>query len=178
MAYNVNGTVNVSTDKILQGAGKMTLDGIDLGSFRDGITHTYNETHAFTRSDYALGEIDGEVTGAELSVNTILEQSTAQNICIAMGGNTSSSSSSSSSIVWDFGPEMGVHPKVLVVTAMSEKDKTKARRITYHRVIRIGQTAMSFRRGTEVLLPVSFKCLLNASGKFWRLEDPVALEDL
>jgi hypothetical protein len=175
---NVNGTVTPNTSQIIQGAGKITLDGINLGSFRDGVTLTYNETHSFTRSDYALGEIDGEVMSAEMSVNTILEQNTATNLCIALGANTSSSSSSSSSILFDFGPEMGVTPKTLVITGMSAMDKTMGRRVTFARTIRIGQTAQTFKRGTETLLPVTFKVLLNTNGKYFRLEEPIPLASL
>lgn len=178
MPYSVNGTVPVNTSQIIQGAGKMTLDGISLGSFRDGVTITYNETHSFTKSDYALGEIDGEVMSSEMSVNTILEQNTATNMCISLGANTSSSSSSSSSIVFDFGPEMGVQSKQLVLTGMSAMDKTKAARYTFFRVVRIGQTAQTMKRGTEQLLPITFKCLLNTSGKYCRREEPIPLDQI
>ncbi|NLA66548.1 MAG: hypothetical protein GX862_11685 [Leucobacter sp.] len=175
---SVNRTVNPNTEQIIQGAGKIKLDSIDLGSFRDGVTITYSSTETFTRSDYALGEIDGEVTGSEMSVNTILEQATATNICVALGGNTSSSSSSSSSIIYDFGPEMAMAPKELVLHGASALDKTKGRRFTFFRVIRVGQTGQTLRRGTEQLLPVTFKCLLNGSGKYFRMEEPVSLEEI
>lgn len=175
---NINSTVTPTTGQIIQGAGKVTLDGVDLGSFRDGVTITYNETTNFTRSDYALGEIDGEVMSSEMSVNTILEQNTARNMCIALGANTSSSSSSSSSVRFDFGPEMGITPKELIVTGMSSMDKTQGARYTFFRVIRIGQTAQTLKRGTEQLLPVTFKCLLNTSGKYFRREEPIPLDSL
>ena len=174
---SVNRTVSPDTTKILQGAGKIKLDSIDLGSFRDGVTLSYSETQSFTRSDYAIGEIEGETTAAEMSVNTTLEQATATNICIALGGNTSSSSSSSSSIIWDFGPEMAITPKQLIMYGPSALDKTVGRRFTFDRVIRVGQTSQTFKRGSEHLLPVTFKVLLNSSGKYFRLEEPVAISD-
>jgi len=175
---NINSTVSVDNGKILQGAGKIKLDGIDLGSFRDGVTLTYNETHSFTRSDYGLGEIDGEVMESTCEVNTTLEQATVTNMCIAMGGNTSSSSSSSSSISWDFGPEMAVRTMALVLTGMSAMDKTKGRRFTFFRVLRVGSTAHTLKRGSESLLPVTFKCMQNSASKYFRLEEPIPLASI
>lgn len=175
---NINSTVNVNVDQIVQGAGKITLDGVDVGSFRDGVTVTYNESFATTRSDYAIGEIDSELIGAECSVNTTLEQSTLTNIAIALGGNTSSSSSSSSSKLYDFGPTTAIVTKELVITGMSADDKTKGRRITFFKAQRIGQLGFSFKRGAETLLPVTFKILLNSSGKFFRIEEPIPLNQI
>lgn len=176
--FNVNGTVTPNTDQIIQGAGKLRLDGVDLGSFRDGITISYNENVSFTRSDYAIGEIDAEVMSAEMTVNTILEQNTARNMCISLGANTSSSSSSSSSIMFDFGPEMGIQAKQLIVTGMSAMDKNQGARYTFYRVVRMGQTSQTLKRGSEQLLPVSFKVLLNSSGKFFKREEPIPLASL
>lgn len=180
---NVNSTVTPEVEQIVEGAGKIKLDGVDLGSFRDGVSISYSEQLQFTRSDYALGEIDGEVMSSELTINTVLEQATLRNICIGMGGNTSSSSSSSSSKRWEFGPEVSITPKQLIITGMAPADvdpnaKSKARRITFDRVVRIGQTGISFRRGTETLVPVQFKALLNNSNKYFTLEEPIPLADL
>lgn len=171
---NVNNTVDVQTSEILQGAGKIKFGGVDLGSFRDGITVTVSTEYSYTRSDYAIGEIDSEATGATCEVNTTLEQGTVRNWCVALGGNTSSSSSSSSSIVWDFGPEMAQNPQILKFLGMSEKDKTQYRRVEFFRAQRIGSTATSFRKGVEVLFPVTWKAFLNSSSKFFRVTDPVA----
>ena len=171
---NVNNTVSVNTAEILQGAGKLMFGGVDLGSFRDGITVTIAQEYSYTRSDYAIGEIDSEATSATCEVSTILEQGTVRNWCVALGGNTSSSSSSSSSIVWDFGPEMAQNPQVLKFLGMSEKSKTGYRRIEFHKAQRIGSTATSFRRGVEVLFPVTWKCFLNDDSKFFKVTDPVA----
>lgn len=172
---NINGRVTPDTTKIIEGAGPISLDGVNLGSFRDGVTMSSSKTMVFTRSDYALGEIDGEVTASEMSVNTILEQNTVTNMCIALGGNTSSSSSSSSSAIYDFGPEMSVTTSVLVLYGMSAMDKTKGARYTFDRVVSVGQVSQTLKRGVEQLLPVSFKCLLNASGKYGRREEPIPL---
>lgn len=177
MTTNVNGTVSPTTAEILQGAGKLKYDGIDLGSFRDGITVTVNDEFAFTRSDYSVSEIDAERTLTTCEVNTILEQGTIRNMCVVLGGNTSSSSSSSSSIRWDFGPETAVETHELICHGMSEKTKTKARRVTFFRVIRIGSSAIPFRRGAETLLPVTWKALSDSDNddKFFRVEDPIPL---
>lgn len=172
---NINSTVSVNTGEILQGAGKIKIDGVDVGSFRDGVTITYNEGQSFTRSDYGLGEIDGEVMSSECSVNTTLEQATLRNIAIALGGNTSSSSSSSSSKSYDFGPTMAITTKELVLGGMSSDDKTKGRKYTFFRCMRVGQTAMTLMRGKEQLLPITFKCLLNSNSKYFRMEEPVDL---
>jgi hypothetical protein len=171
---NVNNTVSVNTAQILQGAGKIEFGGVLLGSFRDGITVTVTTEYAYTRSDYAIGEIDSEATGATCEVNTTLEEGTVRNWCIALGGNTSSSSSSSSSIIWDFGPEMAQNPQALKFLVMSEKDKTQYRQAEFFRAQRIGSTATSFKRGAEVLFPITWKCFLNTDSKFFRITDPVA----
>jgi hypothetical protein len=170
---NVNNTVSVNTAEILQGAGKLSFGGVDLGSFRDGVTMTVATEYSYTRSDYAIGEIDSEATTATCEVNTTLEQGTVRNWCVSLGGNTSSSSSSSSSIIWDFGPEMAQNPQILKFLAMSETDKTKYRRIEFFKAQRIGSTATSFKRGAEVLFPVTWKCFLNTDSKFFRVTDPV-----
>lgn len=178
---NVNNRVSPNIDAILQGAGKITFGGVTLGSFRDGITVTMNVDYAYTRSDYAIGEIDSEATAATCEVNTSLEEATVRNLCIALGGNTSSSSSSSSSIVWDFGPEASQNPQILLLEGMSAgagtpspTAKTKFRRYTFFKAQRIGSTAWSLRRGVETLLPVTFKAFLNSNNKFFKVEEAIA----
>jgi len=168
---NVNNTVTVNTAQILQGAGTLTFGGVDLGSFRDGITVTIAHELSFTRSDYAVAEIDAESTLVTCEVNTILEESTTRNWAVAIGGNTSSSSSSSSSIIWDFGPELALNLVPLIFLGMSEFDKTKNRTITFDRAARIGSTATTFRRGVEVLLPVTWKVFIKTDGSFFKVED-------
>lgn len=175
---NVNNRVTVDTLAIIQGAGIIKFGGVDLGSFRDGVTVTLNVDYAYTRSDYAIGEIDSEATASTCEVNTILEEGTIRNLCIALGGNTSSSSSSSSSISWDFGPELAQNPQVLTLEGMSAGAgtpsavaKTKFRRYTFDRAQRIGSTAWNLRRGVETLFPVTWKCFLNASSKFFKVEE-------
>lgn len=177
---NVNNRVTVNTLAIIQGAGKITFGGVDVGSFRDGVTVTVNVDYSYTRSDYAIGEIDSEATASTCEANTTLEHGTIQNMCIAMGGNTSSSSSSSSSIVWDFGPELSQNPQELILEGMSAgagtpsaTAKTKFRRYTFYRAQRIGSTAFNLRRGVETLYPVTWKCFLNASSKFYKAEECV-----
>lgn len=178
MSANINSTVQAVTSEIIEGAGKITLDGVDLGSFQDGVTITYTPNWQFTNSEYAAGEIDGELMSSECLVNTILEQNTARNMCVAMGGNTSSSSSSSSSVRYDFGPESGLNPGVLVVTGMSAMDKTKGCRYTFHRVVRIAQVAQTLRKAQKQLLPVQFKALLNTDGKYFTREEPIPLDEI
>lgn len=172
---NVNSMVTADTTKVLQGAGKIEFGGVALGSFRDGVTVTVNQEYAYTRSDYAIGEIDSEATLATCEVTTILEEATVRNLCIALGGNTSSSSSSSSSIVWDFGPELSQNPQTLTLYGMSALDKTKARKYEFYSAQRIGSTAFTLRRGVETLFPVTWKCFLNADGKFYKVTESVEL---
>ena len=175
---NVNNTVNVDVTEILQGAGTITFGGVDIGSFRDGVTVTMNVDYAYTRSDYAIGEIDSEATLATCEVNTIMEQGSIRNLAVALGGNTSSSSSSSSSISWDFGPELSQNPQVLILLGMSggagspsEANKQYNRRFTFYKAQRIGSTAFTLRRGVETLFPVTWKCFLNSNSKFFKVEE-------
>lgn len=175
---NVNNTVTPVLEAILQGAGTITFGGVDVGSFRDGVTMTTSVDYAYTRSDYAIGEIDSEATTATCEVNTTLEEATIRNICIALGGNTSSSSSSSSSIVYDFGPELAQNPQELILLGMSAgagtpsaTSKTKNRRYTFYKAQRIGSTAIVLRRGVETLVPVTWKCFLNTNSKFYKIEE-------
>jgi len=172
---NVNDRVTANTTEILQGAGAINFGGVDIGSFRDGVTVTVNVDYNYTRSDYTIGEIDAEATLGTCEVNTIMEQGSIRNMAIAMGGNTSSSSSSSSSIVFDFGPELAQNPQELILEGMSGgagspsvANKAFFRRYTFFRANRIGSTAFTLRRGIETMFPVTWKCLLNTNSKFYR----------
>jgi len=171
---NVNNTVTPNTQLMLQGAGKCSFGGVLIGSFRDGINVTYAAEYSYTRSDYTIGELQSEATNATCEVNTILEETSTRNLCIAFGGNTSSSSSSSSSIIWDFGPELAQNPQVLKFLGQSEKSWSQYRRVEFYRAQRIGSTAVPFRRGVETLAPVTWKCFQNANSKFLKVTDPVA----
>lgn len=174
---NVNNTVSPDTTKILQGAGKIRFGGVDIGSFRDGVTITIAMEYAYTRSDYALGEIESEITTATCEVNTTMEEATVRNLAIALGGNTSSSSSSSSSTEWDFGPEMSQNPQELWLHGASALDKTKYRRYTFYKAQRIGSTAIALKRGVESLLPITWKCFLNSNSKFFKVSESLESVD-
>lgn len=178
MSANINSTVTAVTSQIIEGAGKITLDGVDLGSFEGGVTIAYTPSWEFTKSEYAAGEIDGELMSSECMVSTTLEQNTARNMAVAMGGNTSSSSSSSSSVRYDFGPESGLNSGVLVVTGMSAMDKTQACRYTFGRVVRIAQVSQTLKKAAKQLLPVQFKCLLDTNNKYFTREEPIPLASL
>ena len=175
---NVNNRVVVTNAAILQGSGKITFGGVDIGSYRDGVTVTVNVDYAYTRSDYGVGEIDSEATLTTCEINTIFEQATVTNLAVALGGNTSSSSSSSSSVVYDFGPELAQNPQILILEGMSAGAGTPStaakehfRRYTFYKAQRFGSTAFNLRRGVETLLPITWKAFLNTDNKFFKVEE-------
>ena len=171
MAGNVNKEVNVTTTEILQGVGKLTVDGVDVGSFQGGVVVTWAQTEVFVESDWALGAVDSEITGVELTVNTELEQATLEHIAIAWGIHSSSVASGTSSKVLQLIPESVMREVELVFQGMSATNRLKIRTFTCEKAVRIGSSATTLNRGIKTTVPVSFKCLLNADGSFGNISD-------
>lgn len=163
MAGQVNDNVNVTAAEIIQGAGQLTIDGVDVGGFQGGVVVTYAQTEVFVESDWLLGPVDSEITNVDLQVSTELEQATLENLATAWGMNSSSVASGSSSKVLDLIPEKVMREVELVFEGMSATNREEVRTYTVYRAVRIGSSQTTLNRGVKTTIPVTFKCLLRSS---------------
>ena len=163
MAGAVNAQVDANAAEIIQGAGKLTINGVDVGGFQGGVVISYAQTEIFVESDYLLGAVDSEITGVDLQVSTELEQVTLENLAIAWGIRSSSVSSGTSSKVLDLIPEKVMREVELVFQGMSATNRALIRTYTCYRAVRIGSSQTTLNRGIKTTVPVTFKCLLRAS---------------
>lgn len=172
MGANVNQRVTVTTAQVIQGAGKITVDSVDVGAFQGGVKENINQSEVFTSSDYALGEIDGEITKVEVQISTELEEATLEQIAwVCNMGGSSSVLSGTSSKTLELTPDKTLKEHVVVFEGQSATNKEKFRTATYDRCISIGQRGMAYQRGIKTVVPVTLKCLLNSSGSFGRKVD-------
>jgi len=171
MAGAVNREVTPVIDEILQGSGKITANGVDLGSYQGGVVLAYSQTEVFVKSDWALGDVDSEITGVEATINTELEQATLENLALAYGINTSSVSSNTSSKVLELIPEEVMREVQLVFQGMSGTNRELIRTYTFYKCVRVGSTSMTLNRGVKTTIPVQFRCMLNSSGSFGTMSD-------
>ena len=171
MAGKVNDNVTVTTEEIIQGAGKLTIDGVNVGSFQGGVVVTYAQTEVFVESDWALGAVDSEITGVDLQVSTDLEQATLEHLAIAWGIHSSSVSSGTSSKVLELIPEKVMREVELVFEGMSATNRDEVRTYTCYKAVRIGSSQTTLNRGIKQTVPVTFKCLLDSSQSFGKMVD-------
>jgi hypothetical protein len=162
MGAPVNQRVTVNTNQIIQGAGKFIVDGVEIGSFQGGVKDNINQQETFTKSDYALGEIDGEITSVEAQVVTELEEATLENLAFVtnMGGSSSVLSGVSSKVL-ELVPDKTLREHEVVFEGQSATNKQLVRTQTYYRCVSIGSRGMSYKRGEKTVIPVTLKCLLK-----------------
>jgi hypothetical protein len=173
MGSAVNQRPTVTTGHILQGAGKIKLDGIELGSFQGGVKINHSQSEKMVESDYALGPVDSEVDKVGFEVSTELEEATIETLAAAWGMYSSSVTSAavSSSKLLNLIPEKTLIAHALSVEGMSALDRNKVRLYTFTNVIKAGASSISLQRGTKLVVPVTFKCLLDATGSFGTVQE-------
>ena len=171
MGANVNQQVTVTTANIIQGAGKITIDGVDIGSFQGGLSVNKSQSEKWVESEYALGVIDGEIDKVGVEVSTELEEATLENLAMAWGHNSSSVLSGTSSKTFDFIPAKTMIEHVLVFQGQSATNKLKTRTFTATRASVIGASNVKLQRGTKTVVPVTFKLLLATSGSYYTVTD-------
>lgn len=171
MSGSVNTRVTTTATQILQGSGKMTVDGYDIGGYQNGISITWAQTEKFVMSEHQLGPIDSEIATVDFQANTELEEATLENLAIAWGMDSSSNvTSATSSKVFTLNPPASMKEHVLVFEGMSATDRTKIRTFTIAKAVRIGSSATKLQRGEKTVVPVTFKCLMVA-GSFGTIVD-------
>ncbi len=168
---NVNETVTVTAVEIIQGAGKITVDGRDVGSFAGGVRMNWNQTEAFVESEYSLGAIKGEITKCDGTFETELEQSTLENIAMAYGMNTSSVLSGTSSKTLELIPVKNMREVEIIFLGMSATNNELNRTVTLYKCVKIGGTNIKYQRGVKTTIPVTFKCLQNDSESFGKISE-------
>jgi hypothetical protein len=170
MSAPVNARVVSTSASILQGVGKLTIDGVDVGGFAGGVKMTWQQSEVFVESDWQLGPVDSEITKVECSVDTELEEATLENLAAALGMHSSSVVSGASSKLFNLNPEESMLNHQLVFEGMSGIDRTKIRTFTIPKAVRVGSSTMTLNRGVKTTIPVSFKCLM-VSGSFGTIAD-------
>lgn len=172
MAGAVNARPTVTTQQILQGAGKVLVDGVEAGGYMGGVKVTMNQSESFIKSDISLGEIDSEITATDVQISTELEEATLENMAWAMFGISSSSVLSGvSSKTLDVIPPQSMRELGLVFEGMSATNRNKLRTFTVYRAVKIGNSGLTLQRGTKTTIPVTLKALQNAQGKYMSITD-------
>jgi hypothetical protein len=177
MGANVNQTVTANAEEIIQGAGTMTVDAVDIGSFNGGIKKSVNQTEKTVECEYLLGPVDIEVDKVDLQIQTELDQSTLENIAwVCNFGGSSSVLSGTSSKVLDLTPDKTLKEHVVTFLGQSATNKLLNRLVTLDRVISIGSRGIAYQRGVKTVTPVTLRCLMNSSGSFGTMVDSTISE--
>lgn len=169
---NVNNRPTVTTQHIIQGAGKVTVDGVEVGGFQGGVKIAYNQKEAFISSECSLGEIDSEITGTEFSINTELEEATLEAMAWAMFGiNSSSVTSATSSKTLRIIPPQSMEQHVVVFEGMSAENRVLTRTFTCNKVVKVGNSGQTLKRAEKTVIPVSLKALQGTDNSYGTIVD-------
>jgi hypothetical protein len=172
MGAPVNQTVTATAAEIIQGAGKLTIDGVDVGSFNGGIKISVNQTEKTVECEYLLGPVDIEIDKVDFQINTELDQSTLEQIAwVCNFGGSSSVLSGTSSKVLDLKPDLTLKEHVVVFLGQSATNKLLNRTVTLSRVVSIGSRGPAYQRGVKTVTPVFLRCLMTAAGSFGTMVD-------
>lgn len=162
MGAPVNQRVTVTTSKILQGSGKITVDGVELGSYEGGVEITKTQTEMNVESELALGTVDSEIKSVEYKLKTNLEESTLENLALAWGMSTSSVLSGTSSKVLQIEMPATMREVNLTVEGQSATNRDKTRTYQFNRCVTVGSVGTKLQRGTKQVTPIEFKVLMIA----------------
>lgn len=167
----VNETVTKDSTLILEGAGDVSIDGIVLGAYQGGVVMTYAQDKVFIDSDHVQGHIRAVTMNTTIQITTELEQTNLINLAIAYGIPSSSVLSGTSSTTLDITPVGDTLEHELIFYGMSATNNDYKRTLTLLKTVRVGSTGSTFYRGTKLVLPVTFECLVNSSGSMGTIVD-------
>jgi hypothetical protein len=170
MSGNVNTRVTSTSAQILQGSGKITIDGLDVGGYEGGVKFSMNQSEVFVESDWQMGSVDSEIKTVKAQIQTNLEEATLEHIAIAYGIHSSSVTSATSSKVLNLTPSSSMRQVQIVFEGMSATDRTKIRTFTLTKCVKIGATDITLNRGIKTVVPMTFECLMTA-GSFGTIVD-------
>jgi hypothetical protein len=172
MGAPVNQTVTANAAEIIQGGGKLTVDGVDVGSYNGGLKTSVNQTEKTVECEYLLGPVDIEIDKVDVQFSTELDQSTLEQIAwVCNMGGSSSVLSGTSSKVLNLKPELTLREHVITFLGQSATNKLHNRLVTLNRVVSIGSRSMAYQRGVKTVTPVTLRCLMDATGSFGTMVD-------
>lgn len=170
MSGAVNTRVTSTSSYILQGSGKITCDGVDVGGYAGGVKVSWSQQEVFVRSDWQLGDVDAEITAVEVMISTELEETTLENLAIGYGLHSSSVLSGASSKVLTLDPPQSMREVNLKFEGMSATNRALTRAYNFTKCVRVGNSDTTLNRGVKTTVPVTFKALM-ASGSFGTVTD-------
>ena len=163
MSGQVNKNVTSTSAQILQGVGKLEIDGVDVGGYVGGVNVTWAQRELFVESEWQLGPVDSEVTMYEVTISTELEEATLEHLAIGWGLHSSSVLSGTSSKILTLNPEQAMLESQLVFEGMSGTVRTKTRVFTFTKAVRVGSSQTRLNRGVKTTVPVTWRCLMSSS---------------
>lgn len=173
MSSSVNTRVTSTASKILQGSGKLSLNGTELGGYQAGLVMRWNQTQDWVTSDWHLAEIDGETKLVQVEFSTELEEATLENFARTYNINSSEISSDASSKVLNLKPSKTLLEYELTFEGMSSEGRNETRVVTLNKVVSMGQSQTTYYRGLKTVVPVTFKALLDVD-TFGSIVDNIA----
>lgn len=160
---HVNERPSITTTEILQGLGKVTLDGYEVGACSGGVRTIYNQTEGVVVCDALAVEIDAEITATSMQVEMELEQSALEKMALGFGLHTSSVTSAASSKTLLVVPPTRIREVVLIVEGKSATNPELTQTFTFPKAVRIGSSQILKARGQKTTVPVQFKVLYSSS---------------
>jgi hypothetical protein len=173
MGANVNNNVTVNPSRIISGSGAFKVDGVERGSYQNGVSYKVTTQEMWIESDYALGKIDGERKSIAVQVSTELEEATIENIVMALGENTSSIVSNASSKTYEFIPSKTMIEHAISFQTQSASNKLLTTDFTCYRAVIAGGLSTKFMRGTKIVIPITFELLMNESGSYTNMDEKI-----
>jgi len=144
---------------IIVGAANLSVDGNPVGYTKDGVTLEMSADIEIVKyvDDSIAGSMSAIKKDEKFFVSTNLSESTLANLKIAWGINTEIVGNT-----LEFGGDNTVPEHILVFTGNAPGNLT-TRTATFYKAISVEYGRTTYRKESEVLIPIKFRILLDKS---------------
>jgi hypothetical protein len=147
----------VDTDaNVLVGRAWLTIDGVDCGHLKDGVTTRMSREYYDVEGQHRVGVIKKVKTSERMFIATTAQEATLRNIKSLWDQGTGTVSGTRLNLG---SPNQYEH--TLVIRGSGPNGATRV--ITIHRAVSINEGAIPMDKGAESAIPIEFECLKDTS---------------
>lgn len=144
-----------NANNIVIGLAQITINGVDIGYVRDGVTITYGKEVREVKASQAVGTVKVFKVDETMTVSTNMLESTLENLRIAMNLPAASLSGSTLHLGYDNACDLNEYQ--VVIKGVSPN--CGIRTYTFYKCVATGEVETALNNDEETIIPIEMICL-------------------
>ncbi len=158
-----------NANNIIVGAATVSLDAVDIGYTKGGVSVRYEQEQVEVMADQAVGVVRKARSLERMYISTTMLEPTLERLRQAFMLPHSSLTSGNTILTLGYNDACWVDELAIVLVGKSPGCGTRT--FTFSRCVTFGEREYNMQREEEVAFEVEFECLKDSSGNFGTVVD-------